>query len=160
MELIIFRRKYMKKFAMSVLVLSMLGATGTSFAWWDSDNDRGPWGGGNWNPYDEWDPRYWMEEMENEWDDDDDYYRRGYYGGPYGGYGAPYGGGYAPYGGYGYGAPAPYGGGYAPYGGGYAPYGGGYAPPGGGYAPSGGYNQTQPAPAAPTQQYGTPQPGY
>ena len=30
------------------------------------------------NPYDEWDPRYWMEEFEQMWDDDD-------YG--YGGYG-------------------------------------------------------------------------
>jgi hypothetical protein len=125
----------MKKPLSGLLALLLLSATGSSMAWW-SDNDHGPWGGGDWNPYDEWDPRYWMEEMENEWDDDDDYYRRGY-GAPYGGYG--YG---APYGGYGYGAP--YGGYGAPYGGGYgAPYGGGYgAPYGGGYAP---------APAAPTQ---------
>ena len=142
----------MKKLIGSTLAVALLTAAGTSMAWWDNDDDywRGPWGG-DWNPYDEWDPRYWMEEMEQEFDDDDDWYRYG--GGPYGGYGAPYGGGYygAPYGG-GY---APYGGGYAPYGGGYAPYGGGYAPYGGGYAPyGGGYAPAQQAPAqqAPAQQ--------
>ena len=130
----------MKMLIMSAFALSMLGAAGTSQAWWSGDNDHGPWGRGDWNPYDEWDPRYWKEEMENEWDDDDDYYRRGYRGGPYGGYGAPYGGGYgAPYGGYGYGAPAQ---------------------SGGGYAPSGGYAPTQSAPAAPAPQYGSPRYGY
>jgi hypothetical protein len=47
--------------------------------------------------------------------DDDDYYRRGYGYGPYGGYG------YGPYGGYGYG---PYGGGWGgPWGGPYGGYG-------------------------------------
>jgi len=130
----------MKKIFSSLLAVALLTAAGTSMAWW-SDNDDwggGPWGG-DWNPYDEWDPRYWMEEMEQEWDDDDDYYRRGYggYGGPYGGgYGGyPYGGGY---GGYPYG-----GGGYAPYGGGY----GGYPYGGGGYAPA-----PAPAPAAPATE--------
>jgi hypothetical protein len=69
------------------------------------------------NDWPEWTPMYWMEEMENEWDDD--YY--GPYG--YGPYGYPgYGYGYPGYGygapGYGYGAP-----GYGPgYYGGYAPY--------------------------------------
>ena len=111
----------MKKIFSSLLAVALLTAAGTSMAWW-SDNDNyggGPWSG-DWNPYDEWDPRYWMEEMEQEWDDDDDYGRYGGgYGGPYGGgYGRPYGGGYGmpygggmpmmPYGG-GYGAPAPYG---------------------------------------------------
>lgn len=131
----------MKKPLSGVLALLLLSAASTSMAWWN-DNDHGPWGGGNWNPYDEWDPRYWMEEMENEWDDDDDYYRRGY-GAPYGGYygyGAPYGGYGAPYGGYG-----------APYGGGYAPYGGYGAPYGGGYAPYGGYAPAPADPAAPAQ---------
>ena len=135
----------MKNLVMSVFALTMVSATGTSLAWWNGDNDYGPWGGGDWNPYDEWDPRYWKEEMENEWDNDDDHYRRGYYGGPYGGYGgpyggygAPYGGGYAPYGGYGYGAPAPY---------------------GGGYGPSRGYAPGQAAPAAPAPQYDSPQYG-
>jgi hypothetical protein len=52
-----------------------------------------------------------------EWfdDNDDDYYRYGRWGGPYGGYG-PYGYG-GPYGGYGpYGYGGPWGGGYGPYG--------------------------------------------
>ena len=111
----------MKRLIASLLTVAFLTASGTSMAWWSDDDDYygGPWGG-DWNPYDEWDPRYWMEEMEDVWDDDDDWYRYGGYGyGPYGGY-PPYGGGYG----------APYGGGYAP-----APYGGGYAPPygGGGY---------------------------
>jgi hypothetical protein len=72
----------------------LLAATGAN-AFFGNNNDWGGYGG-NWNPYDEWDPRYWMEEMENEWDDDDDYYRGGR---GYGGYG-PYGGGPG-YGGYG-----------------------------------------------------------
>lgn len=53
------------------------------------------------NPYDPWDPRYWMEEMESFWDDNGS--------GPWGG--NNYGGGYPmmPYGGQ-YGAPRmPYG---------------------------------------------------
>ena len=52
------------------------------------------------NDWPEWTPMYWMEEMSNEFDDDDDYYR-------YGGYGAPmpYGPPPMPYG-----APMPYGG--------------------------------------------------
>jgi hypothetical protein len=108
----------MKRIIVSLFAVALLTAAGTSMAWWNDDDDYygGPWGG-DWNPYDEWDPRYWMEEMEDIWDDDDDWYRYVGYGyGPYGGY-PPYGGGY-------YGAP---------YGGGYAPYGGGYAPPYGGY---------------------------
>ena len=58
----------MKKSLSGVLALLLLSAASSSMAWWN-DNDHGPWGGGgNWNPYDDWDPRYWMEEMENEWD--------------------------------------------------------------------------------------------
>ena len=60
------------------------------------------------NDWPEWTPMYWMEEMSNEWDDDDDYYG---YGMPYGGYGMPYGGYGMPYGGYG----MPYGGYGMPY---------------------------------------------
>ena len=126
-----------KLIAASVFSALLLGA-GNASAFWGSNNDwecRGPYGDiPGCNPYDEWDPRYWMEEMEDMWDDDDDY-RYG------GGYGNPYGGGYGnPYGGGGYGNP--YGGG------GYGnPYGGGY---GGGYAPAPyGYNPYQQAPAAP-----------
>lgn len=146
----------MKKFiTISVFSAFLMGAAGNASAFfWDDDNDWKCWGPygkiPDCNPYDEWDPRYWMEEMSDSWDDDDDYYRYGGgYGMPYGGgYGMPYGGGYGmPYGGYG----APYGGGYgAPYGGGYgAPYGGGYAP-----APYGGYAAPQyqaPAPVPETQ---------
>jgi predicted ribosomally synthesized peptide with SipW-like signal peptide len=124
------KEQMMKAILKLTVALGVLLFATSSYAWFN-DDDWDDWGGGNWNPYDEWDPRYWMEEMENEWDDDDDYYRRGPYGygGPYGGYG-PYGPGYG-YGGYGPG----YGGygGYAPYG--YAPYGGGYAPPAQQYAP-------------------------
>ena len=49
------------------MAISLLLAATGSYAFFGNDNN---WGGGNWNPYDEWDPRYWMEEMENEWDDD------------------------------------------------------------------------------------------
>ena len=63
------------------------------------------------NDWPEWTPMYWMEEMMDGFDDDDDYYRHGPYGygtpvpAPYG-YGAP---APAPYG---YGAPAPFAGPY------------------------------------------------
>lgn len=100
----------------ALFALVLLSSATTSSAWFGNNNG---WGN-NWNPYDEWDPRYWMEEMENAFDDDD------YYGGPYGG-GPGYG--YGPYGG-GPGYGAPYGGGPG-YGYG-APYGGG---PGYGYGP-------------------------
>ena len=100
------------------MVVSLLLAATNSYAWFFDDDDwkcRGPFGNiPGCNPYDEWDPRYWMEEMEQAFDDDDDYYRYGPYGGydPYGpGYGgyAPGYGGYSPYGpGYGYGGYAPY----------------------------------------------------
>ena len=121
----------MKKIiAISVFSAFVLGAATNASAFWGGDDDYecyGPYGKiPGCNPYDEWDPRYWMEEMEDVFDDDDDYryggggYGRGYggpgYGGPgYGGYQQPYGGGYQqPY----------YGGGYQqPY------YGGGYQQP-------------------------------
>jgi len=143
----------MKKIiAVSVFSALMLGVAGSASASWfssSSDECYGPYGKiPNCNEYDEWDPRYWMEEMEDMFDDDDDDYRYGRgYGQPYGGgYGQPYGGGYGqPYGG-GYGQP--YGGGYAPQQ--YAPapyYGGGYAQPQSQpyYAPA------APAPVAPQQ---------
>lgn len=109
----------------------MTAATSSNAFFWD-DNDwecMGPFGEiPGCNPYDEWDPRYWMEEMEDAFDDDDDYYRGGYGGYPYGGYRGGYGG-------------YPYGGGYQqPY------YGGGYQQPYGGYNP---YAAPAPAPTAP-----------
>jgi len=131
--------------AASVFSALLLGA-GNASAFWGGGNDwecRGPYGEiPGCNPYDEWDPRYWMEEMEDMWDDDDEY---GY--GGYGrGYGNPYGGGYGN---------NPYGGGYGnPYGGGYGnPYGGGYAPAPApyGYNPYAAPAPVAPAPAAPAQ---------
>ncbi len=139
----------MKKIiALSVFTAFILGITSSASAsWFGSDNDNecyGPYGKiPGCNSYDEWDPRYWMEEMEDMWDDDDDYYGGGGYGR---GYGNPYGGGYG----------QPYGGGYGqPYGGGYAPQ--QYAPQQ--YAPQPYYGQpynpyaapAAPAPVAPAQ---------
>ncbi|MCU7939142.1 MAG: sulfur globule protein [gamma proteobacterium symbiont of Bathyaustriella thionipta] len=129
----------MKKIiTVSVFTAFIMGvASNASASWWGSDNDYecyGPYGKiPGCNEYDEWDPRYWMEEMEDMFDDDDDYYRYGGYGR---GYGMPYGGGYG----------MPYGGGYGmPYGGGYGqPYGGGYNPYAAPAAPA-------PAPVAPAQ---------
>jgi hypothetical protein len=88
---------------------------GNNWAPWNSNGGNwGPWNGGgnrggnNWNnngynngyygnQYDEWDPRYWMEEMEDFFDGGNNYgnYNRG----PYNNY-TPYGGGYGngPYG--------------------------------------------------------------
>ena len=112
----------MKKFVtVSVFSALLMGAASnaSAFFWGDDDEWKcwGPYGKiPDCNPYDEWDPRYWMEEMEQQWDDDD-YGYGGYGGGPWGGgpmRGGPWGGGYgSPYG---YGAPAP-----------------GYGYPGGGY---------------------------
>jgi hypothetical protein len=109
--------------ALSLLAGLILAAATNVSAWW----------GGGWNPYDPWDPRYWMEE----------FFGGGWgYGGPWGGYGYPYYGGYGygPWGGYGYpyyagyGYGGPWGGHGYPYYRGYAygwPYYGGY-----GYAPA------------------------
>ena len=102
----------MKKIiALTIASAFILGLASNASAFWGNDNDwecRGPYGKiPGCNPYDEWDPRYWMEEMEDMWDDDDDDYGygggRGYGGYPQGGYGYPQGGGYGyPQGGYGY----------------------------------------------------------
>ena len=63
----------------------LLSATSSNAFFWDDDDDwkcRGPFGEiPGCNPYDEWDPRYWMEEMEQEFDDHDDYNGPGGYGG-------------------------------------------------------------------------------
>lgn len=127
----------MKKIiAISVFSAFVLGAATNVSAFWGGDNDEcyGPYGKiPNCNEYDEWDPRYWMEEMEDMIDDDDDDYRYGGYGRGYGGYGPGYGGG---------GYQQPY-------------YGGGYQQPyyGGGYQQQpyygGGYQQPYAAPAVP-----------
>jgi len=107
----------MKNTIQALLALGLLGAASASQAWWGNNG----WGN-HWNPYDVWDPRYWMEEMENAFDDD-------WYGpGPYGPYG-PYG--YGPYG-----PPPVYGPAYGP-GFGPAPYGPppAYLPPPPAYGP-------------------------
>ncbi len=132
----------MKKIiAISVFSAFVLGAATNASAFWGNDNDYecyGPYGKiPGCNPYDEWDPRYWMEEMEDMMDDDDDY--RGGYGRGYGGYQQPYyGGGYQqqqPYYGGGYQQQQPY-------------YGGGYQQP---YAAPVAPAPVAPAPAAPQQ---------
>ena len=58
-----------KSFAMSLAAFAVMTASNTASAFfWDSDDDwkcMGPYGEiPGCNPYDEWDPRYWMEEME------------------------------------------------------------------------------------------------
>lgn len=110
----------MKLFLKALLTAVLLMGASGSFAWWNNNG----WGN-NYNPYDEWDPRYWAEEMSggNNGPWNNRYYAPGRYGGgswnnaPWGGgpwnnryYGAgPYGGpGY--YGGPRYGS-GPYGGG-------------------------------------------------
>ncbi|MDT8282055.1 MAG: sulfur globule protein CV1 [Gammaproteobacteria bacterium] len=117
----------MKKILLSAVTAALIVTASASQASWFGGND-GPWGGngwGNdWNPYDEWDPRYWIREMDSELADDDYGPPPGYYGGYGPGYGQGYGPGYGGYGpgsggygpGYGYGGPAPYGPpqGYAP----------------------------------------------
>ncbi len=103
-----------------------------------------PWGGNNgwsgnngWgnNPYDEWDPRYWMEEMENEFDNNNYNY------GPPSGYYGP--NNYAPPQGYMQGPPPGY----------YGPGPGSYGPPPGYYGGQPpGYRQQAPAPQQVPQQ--------
>jgi hypothetical protein len=98
----------MKKLFLAIALTAILVTTNAN-AFWGGNNNG--WGGGDYNDWPVWTPMYWMEEMENEFDDND-WGNGGYGGGPYG-YGAPYGGGYgAPYGGPGYypystGYPAP-----------------------------------------------------
>lgn len=84
----------------------LLMAAGTTNAWW----------GGGWNPYDPWDPRYWMEE----------FFGDSWSGGPWGYGGGPWGYGGGPWG---------YGGGPWGYGGG--PWGGYHGAPYYGYTPWG-----------------------
>jgi hypothetical protein len=95
------------------------------------------------NDWPEWTPMYWMEEMSDEFDDNnDDWYRYG--GGPYGGP-RPYGPPMMPYGGAPYGGPAP------------MPYGAPAPMPYGGPAPMP-YGRPAPAPyGRPPMPYGAPQ---
>jgi len=138
----------MKKILLSAITATVLVMSNASYASWfgnDGPWDSGGWGG-DWNPYDEWDPRYWIREMDNELADDDwDRYgpRGGGYGPGYGGYGPGYGG-YGPgYGGYG---PGPGYGGYGP-GYGYAPAPAPYYAPQQQYAPQQYAPQQQQAPS-------------
>lgn len=95
----------------ALLAVAFLTVASSASAFWGSNNHWNGFG----NPYDEWDPRYWAEEMEDFFNDND-YGPRGF--APYGGgYGyAPYQNQFAPqaYGPYGYAQPpqatqAPYG---------------------------------------------------
>jgi|SaaInl4_150m_RNA_FD_contig_81_53745_length_511_multi_13_in_0_out_0_1 hypothetical protein len=116
----------MKKLLIAVAMVAMLVSVNAN-AFWGGNNN----GGYNYNDWPVWTPMYWMEEMENEFDDNN-----------WGGNGNGWNNGYGPYNGGGYGMP--YGGGYGPYnGGGYRmPYGGGNPA----YYP---YSNGYPAPAAP-----------
>ena len=108
----------MKQGTLLPLLAGLLLAAATNVsAWWGNN-----WG---WNPYDPWDPRYWLEEFfGGGWGG----YRGWGYGGPWGGYGYPYYGGwgypyYGGWGGYRYPYHGGWGYGYPYYGGwGYAPY--------------------------------------
>ena len=122
--------KMIRTMSVSALLMFSVNASADFFG----GDDCPPWAY-DCNDWPEWTPMYWMEEMSNEFDDDDDYYRYG--GGPWG---APYGGPmpYGPPMGAPYGGPAPYG---PPMG---APYGGPMPPYGPGRAPV--------APPAPPQQ--------
>ena len=97
----------MKKFAAVTFAAVAALASTSALAFFDSKNkweEPECWyNPQDCNPYDEWDPRYWMEEMEQMWNDDN--YGGGYgmpyggpMGGPMGGYGMPYGRPMMPYG--------------------------------------------------------------
>lgn len=74
----------MKARTLAILFGLLISANATA-GWFGSNNNA--WDDNDWP---EWTPMYWMDEMMNEFDSDDDYY--GYYGPQ----GMPYG--YAPYG--------------------------------------------------------------
>lgn len=147
----------MKKLAaLSFAVAASLAAGSANAFFFDSKNkweEPECWYDPGCNPYDEWDPRYWLNEMEDMMNSDDDYPFFGPYG-PYGPMMGPYGRPpMMPYG-----APMPYGPpGVAP---GPMPYGPPgaapmpYGPPGAAPMPYG------PPPAAPTPRppmpYGAP----
>jgi hypothetical protein len=71
----------MKAILRLAMAFGLSMAATSSYAWFWDNNDwecMGPFGEiPGCNPYDEWDPRYWMEEMDQEFNDDDDYYRYG-----------------------------------------------------------------------------------
>ncbi len=88
-----------RSMALSLLAGLLLAAATNVSAWWGNN-----WG---WNPYDPWDPRYWMEEFfGGGWGHGGPWgYRYPYYGGwggPWGGYGYPYYRGWGGPWGYGY----------------------------------------------------------
>ena len=67
----------MKDLLRVAFAMGLLFTASSAQAFFDNDNDEDCYRYG-WYPgcddYDEWDPRYWMEEMEDFWDDDDDDY--------------------------------------------------------------------------------------
>ncbi|MBC8519715.1 MAG: hypothetical protein H8D24_04820 [Gammaproteobacteria bacterium] len=72
----------MKKIAFSVITAAAIMASSVASAGWFGSNNNGWNNGYDDNDWPEWTPMYWMEEMMDEWDndDDDDYYRYGGYG--------------------------------------------------------------------------------
>ena len=57
-----------------LLSLLLMGMLTNTHAFWNNNNWNNGWNNGwsnNWNPYDVWDPRYWAEEMEDMFDNDD-----------------------------------------------------------------------------------------
>jgi hypothetical protein len=132
----------LRAFFVSVMLMFSYNASADFFG----GSDCPPWEY-DCNDWPEWTPMYWMEEMSDEFDDNnDDWYRYG--GGPYGGpYGGPrpYGPPMMPYGGAPYGGPAP------------MPYGAPAPMPYGGPAPMP-YGRPAPAPyGRPPMPYGAPQ---
>ena len=57
-----------KSLPLTIASIALIIASSSASAFWGNNN----WGnnGYNYNPYDPWDPRFWMEEMENFWDND------------------------------------------------------------------------------------------
>ena len=73
----------MKARTLAVL-FGLLVSMSANAGWFGNNNS---WGNNGYDDSDwpEWTPMYWMEEMFDNFDDDDDYYRRGPYGyAPYG----------------------------------------------------------------------------
>lgn len=73
----------MKIKTLLLTLILMFSSVGSVNAFWNNGWNNS-WN--NWNPYDVWDPRYWMEEMEDMFDDD--WWNNNY--SNYGGYGRPY----------------------------------------------------------------------
>jgi hypothetical protein len=66
----------MKKIALTAVAVAAMVTTSIASAGWFGGNNSGWNNGYDDNDWPEWTPMYWMEEMMDEWDDnDDDNYR-------------------------------------------------------------------------------------